>query len=210
MQMKQKKNFRQIFSVFLTCMMIIGVALVNDHIFVEGEGKPQAEQQVQEGEPQQEPKQGQEPGQQEQGQGDSGKPGELPGKPEEVKLREEPKKVEVDITEFTVTNANGSVEPDGYIANQIFRLNCKWEVLDKAKILNEGDYFQLDLPTEFNFPEEEQYLKFDLLLENETTVVAKAVITRQDSGGGTIKVTFTDYVNGKQIKDGKMNLTARW
>ncbi len=55
--------------------------------------------------------------------------------------------------------------------------------------MNEGDYFQLDLPTEFNFPEEEQYLKFDLLLENETTVVAKAVITRQDSGGGTIKVT---------------------
>ena len=46
MQMKQKKNFRQIFSVFLACMMIIGVALVNDHIFVEGEGKPQAEQQV--------------------------------------------------------------------------------------------------------------------------------------------------------------------
>ena len=161
--MKQKKNLRQIFSVFLTCMMILGVALVNDHIFVEGEGKPQEEQQVQEGEPQQEKEQEQQ------------KPGELPGKPEEVKLREEPKKVEVDITEFTVTNANGSVEPDGYIANQIFRLNCKWEVLDKAKILNEGDYFQLDLPTEFNFPEEEQYLKFDLLLENETTVVAKAV-----------------------------------
>ena len=41
-------------------------------------------------------------------------------------------------------------------------------------------------------------------------MVAKAVITRQDSGGGTIKVTFTNYVNGKQIKDGKMNLTARW
>lgn len=208
--MKQKKNLRQIFSVFLTCMMIIGVALVNDHIFVEGEGKPQAEQQVQEGEPQQEPEQGQEPGQQEQGQGDSGKPGELPGKPEEVKLREEPKKVEVDITEFTVTNANGSVEPDGYIANQIFRLNCKWEVLDKAKILNEGDYFELDLPDKFNFPTEEKYLKFDLFSKDETTVVAKAVITRQASGGGTIKVTFTNYVNGKQIKDGKMNLTARW
>ena len=62
--MKQKKNLRQIFSVFLTCMMIIGVALANDHIFVEGEGKPQAEQQVQEGEPQQEKEQEQQKPQQ--------------------------------------------------------------------------------------------------------------------------------------------------
>lgn len=64
--MKQKKNLRQIFSVFLTCMMILGVALANDHIFVEGEGKPQAERQVQE---QQEPgKQEKEQEQQEPGQ----------------------------------------------------------------------------------------------------------------------------------------------
>lgn len=217
--MKQKKNLRQIFSVFLTCMMIIGVALANDHIFVEGEGKPQAEQQVQEGEPQQgqeqeqeqqEPGQEQEPGQQEQGQGDSGKPGELPGKPEEVKQRGGQEKVDVDITEFTVTNADGTVPPDGFIANQIFRLNCKWEVLDKAKILKEGDYFELNLPTEFKFPTEKQYLNFNLLSDDKKDVVANAVITRQDTGGGTIKVTFTDYVNGKQIKEGKMNLTARW
>ena len=111
MQMKQKKNFRQIFSVFLACMMIIGVALVNDHIFVEGEGKPQAEQQVQEGKPQQE---------KEQEQGDPEKPEEQ--KPEEVKLRGDAKKVEVDITEFTVTNADGTVPEDSFIANQIFRL----------------------------------------------------------------------------------------
>lgn len=86
--MKQKKNLRQIFSVFLTCMMIIGVALANDHIFVEGEGKPQAEQQVQEGEPQQ----GQEQ-EQEQEQGDPEKPGEQkPGQGEiqEGKPQQEP------------------------------------------------------------------------------------------------------------------------
>ena len=85
--MKQKKNLRQIFSVFLTCMMIIGVALVNDHIFVEGEGKPQAEQ-VQEGEPQQEQEQ-----EQEQEQGDPEKPGEQkPGQGEiqEGKPQQEP------------------------------------------------------------------------------------------------------------------------
>ena len=84
MQMKQKKNFRQIFSVFLTCMMIIGVALVNDNIFVEGEGKPQAEQQVQEGEPQQEKEQEQQEPGQEQGQEQEPGQGEIQeGKPQQ-------------------------------------------------------------------------------------------------------------------------------
>lgn len=92
--MKQKKNLRQIFSVFLTCMMIIGVALVNDHIFVEGEGKPQAEQ-VQEGEPQQEQEQ-----EQEQEQGDPEKPGELPGKPEEVNQRGGQELTDITISEL--------------------------------------------------------------------------------------------------------------
>ena len=140
--MKQKKNLRQIFSVFLTCMMIIGVALANDHIFVEGEGKPQAEQQVQEGEPEQGQEQEQgdpgKPGEQEQGQGDS-------GKPEEVKQRGGQEKVDVDITEFTVTNADVTVPPDGFIANQIFRLNFKWNASKNGNLLTEGDYFDIEV-----------------------------------------------------------------
>lgn len=227
--MKQKKNLRQIFSVFLTCMMIIGVALANDHIFVEGEGKPQAEQQVQEGEPQQEkeqeqqkpqqgeiqegkpqqePEQGQEPGQQEQGQGDSGKSGELPGKPEEVKQRGG-QELQVKITDFNVTNADGKEPADGFIANQIFRLNYKWEVSNSGNALKEGDYFELELPDKFKFPLEVQYSKFEVHAAN-GDVVANAVITPKEPGGGKIKVTFTNYVNGKSSISGDMHLTARW
>lgn len=208
--MKQKKNLRQIFSVFLTCMMIIGVALANDHIFVEGEGKPQAEQQVQEGEPEQGQEQEQgdpgKPGEQEQGQGDS-------GKPEEVKQRGGQEKVDVDITEFTVTNADVTVPPDGFIANQIFRLNFKWNASKNGNLLNEGDYFEIELPDKFKFPtgeENQNYYNFKIYADNGTDELANAVITPQEPGGGKIRVTFTNYVNGKLNILGEMHLTARW
>lgn len=225
--MKQKKNLRQIFSVFLTCMMILGVALANDHIFVEGEGKPQAEQQVQEGEPQQEKEQQkpeeqgqeQEPGQgeiqegkpqqePEQGQGDSGKPGELPGKPEEVKLRGG-QELQFNITDFTVTNADGSVESDGYFANQIFRLKYKWEVSNNGTVLKEGDYFELNLPEEFYFNLGENYLNFDVKVKGSEDTLANAKITPKEPGGGKIRVTFTSKVNGYS-QDGELELKAKW
>ena len=228
MQMKQKKNFRQIFSVFLACMMIIGVALVNDHIFVEGEGKPQAEQQVQEGEPQQEKEQ-------EQEQGDPGKPGEQKpeqgeiqeGKPQQEKEQEQQKpgqgepgepvevkqrggqKLQVKITDFNVTNADGTVPEDSFIANQIFRLKYNWEASDNGNPLKEGDYFELELPDKFKFPLEVQYSKFEVHAAN-GDVVANAVITPKEPGGGKIRVTFTNYVNGKSSISGDMHLTARW
>lgn len=226
--MKQKKNLRQIFSVFLTCMMIIGVALVNDHIFVEGEGKPQAEQvqegepqqeqeqeqeqgdpgkpgeqkpgqgqgEIQEGKPQQEPEQGQEPGQQEQGQGDSGKPGELPGKPEEVKQRGEPKNlISVEISSITLTEVNGlTVSECGYW--NTYRFNMEFDATRYGKTLKAGDYFEVTLPKEFKFLKEGAENDIELKTP-EDEVCAKAHITPNELGGGTLRVTFTNYVEEK-------------
>ena len=226
--MKQKKNLRQIFSVFLTCMMIIGVALANDHIFVEGEGKPQAEQvqegepqqeqeqeqeqgdpgkpgeqkpgqgqgEIQEGKPQQEPEQGQEPGQQEQGQGDSGKPGELPGKPEEVKQRGEPKNlISVEISSITLTEVNGlTVSECGYW--NTYRFNMEFDATRYGKTLKAGDYFEVTLPKEFKFLKEGAENDIELKTP-EDEVCAKAHITPNKLGGGTLRVTFTNYVEEK-------------
>ena len=238
--MKQKKNLRQIFSVFLTCMMIIGVALVNDHIFVEGEGKPQAEQQVQEqqepgeqeqgdpekpgeqeqkpgqgeiqeGKPQQEPEQGQELG---QGQGDSGKPGELPGKPgeQEVKLRGEPKELEdITITKFELQEDNGKPIPEGtqYGYWNKYRLFIEWSAKAYGDILKEGDYFIVKLPKEFKFPKDGPAIDFNLLTKDKKDVLATAhVDSNGESGGGTIKVTFTKYVEGKPDITGDLYVEA--
>ncbi|EFI41974.1 Cna B-type domain-containing protein [Peptoniphilus sp. oral taxon 386] len=113
-----------------------------------------------------------------------------------------------EVTEFTVTNADGFVEPNGYIANQIFRLNYKWKATNNGNELNEGDYFEMDLPEKFNFPTEAHYCNFDI--EEEGKVVAKVTITPQQPGGGKMKVTFTDFVKGKFGITGEMHLTARW
>lgn len=221
--MKQKKNLRQIFSVFLTCMMIIGVALANDHIFVEGEGKPQAEQQVQEGEPQQgqeqeqgdpekpgeqeqgqgeiqegkpqqEPEQGQELG---QGQGDSGKPGELPGKPEEVNQRGEPKNlISVEISSITLTDVDGTTVTGEYGYWNTYRFNMKFDATRYGKTLKAGDYFEVTLPKEFKFLKEGAENDIELKTP-EDEVCAKAHITPNELGGGTLRVTFTNYVEEK-------------
>ena len=118
--------------------------------------------------------------------------------------------VTVNVTNFTVRNADGSVEEGGYIANQIFRLNYVWEASNNGNKLNEGDYFEMDLPNEFKFPSELNYCDFDIYDENGTDVVAKAVITPKEYGGGKIKVTFTSFANGKFIMTGEFHLTARW
>ena len=114
------------------------------------------------------------------------------------------------VKKFTVRNADGSVEEGGYIANQIFRLNYEWEASNNGHPLHEGDYFEMDLPDKFKFPTESNYCKFDLYAANGTDVVAKVVITPNNSGGGKMKVTFTSFVNGKHIISGELHLTARW
>lgn len=229
--MKQKKNLRQIFSVFLTCMMIIGVALANDHIFVEGEGKPQEEQQVQEGEPQQgqeQEQEQQEPGQeqeQEREQGDPGKPGEQKpgqgqgeiqegkpqqepeqgqepgqgdsGKPEEVKQRGEPKNlISVEISSITLTDVDGTTVTGEYGYWNTYRFNMKFDATRYGKTLKAGDYFEVTLPKEFKFLKEGAENDIELKTP-EDEVCAKAHITPNELGGGTLRVTFTNYVEEK-------------
>ena len=224
--MKQKKNLRQIFSVFLTCMMIIGVALANDHIFVEGEGKPQAEQQVQEGEPeqgqeqeqgdpgkpgeqeqgqgeiqegkpQQEPEQGQELG---QGQGDLGKPGELPG--ELVELRGEPKELtDVKVDSITLTDVDGTTVTGEYGYWNTYRFNMKWDATGYGNDLKSGDYFIAKLPKQLKFPITGTQAKFDFK-DKDSNVIAKGEISFEDDRF-VVKVTFTDAVVGNSDVKGE-------
>lgn len=121
----------------------------------------------------------------------------------------ESKELQVKITDFNVANADGTVPADSFIANQIFRLKYNWEASDNGNPLKEGDYFELELPDKFKFPLEAQYSNFEVKAAN-GDVVANAVITPQEPGGGKIRVTFTSYVNDKLNVPGEMYLTARW
>lgn len=247
--MKQKKNLRQIFSVFLTCMMIIGVALVNDHIFVEGEGKPQAEQQVQEGEPQQgqeqeqeqgdpekpgeqeqgqgeiqegkpqqEPEQGQEPGQQEQGQGDSGKPGELPGKPEEVKQRGGQELTDITISEleFLYNGTDMAKKMDdqdeltmcGYW--NTYRFNMEWDATSYKNGLKSGDYFIAKLPTQLNFLPPGSPETVEIKDQSGNTVAEGKIFELKGEKRFAVKATFTDKVEGISLVKGEFHADVKF
>ncbi|MDD7510779.1 MAG: Cna B-type domain-containing protein, partial [Peptostreptococcaceae bacterium] len=121
----------------------------------------------------------------------------------------ESKEVAVTITDFNITNAQGIIQPDGYYSNSLFRLNYKWDASSHENGLHEGDYFEIDLPDQFKFPSESSYCNFDINAPS-GELMAKAVITPKEPGGGKIKVTFTSYVNDKFDISGDMHLTARW
>ncbi|SFE37845.1 Cna B-type domain-containing protein [Peptostreptococcus sp. D1] len=121
----------------------------------------------------------------------------------------ENKEVQVNITDFSITNSEGVVPPDGYFSNSLFKLNYKWDASSHGNELHEGDYFEIDLPDQFKFPPESSYCNFDINAPS-GELMARAVITPQEPGGGKIKVTFTSYVNDKFNITGDMHLTARW
>lgn len=224
--MKQKKNLRQIFSVFLTCMMILGVALVNDHIFVEGEGKPQEEQQVQEGEPQQEQGQEQEqgdpgkpgeqkPGQgqgeiqegkpqqepeqgQEPGQGDSGKPGELPGEPVEVNQRGGQELTDVTISELKITDRNDKDLPikEGEQFPECGYWN-NYRIHMKFDTTAYGGTLKKGDYFEVTLSNRLKFFESDVdIMTDDNTIITKAHITPNKAGGGTMRVTFEKDVSG--------------
>lgn len=154
---------------------------------------------IQEGKPQQE----QEPGQQEQGQGDSGKQGELPGKPVEVNQRGGQELTDVTISELKITDRNdkdlpikeGEQFPEcGYWNN--YRIHMKFDATRYGKTLKAGDYFEVTLPKEFKFLKEGAENDIELKTP-EDEVCAKVHITPNELGGGTLRVTFTNYVEEK-------------
>ncbi|MGX7073803.1 Cna B-type domain-containing protein, partial [Falseniella ignava] len=119
------------------------------------------------------------------------------------------KEVSVTIKNFTITDSTGVIPPNGFTENTLFKLNYEWDASSHENTLREGDYFELELPNQFKFPKESSYCNFDLYAPN-GEVMAKAVVTPKEPGGGKIRVTFTSYVNGKYGIKGDIHLTATW
>ena len=155
--MKGKKNFREVFSVFLACVMIIGLALVKDNIFAEESGKNLDK---------------------------------------------------VKITKFEINNEEGNpVQEYGYWDK--YRLDMEWDAGEYGNELKKGDYFIVKLPKEFKFPKDHAATDFPLKTPDGQNVIANAhVDSNGEEGGGTVKVTFAEYVEGKFDIKGNLYLDA--
>mgnify|MGYP000962463370 FL=1 len=123
----------------------------------------------------------------------------------------EANKTKVTITRFEIKDKEGNIPPGkehGYSSK--YRLEMDWDTsMYKKGELKEGDYFVITLPKQFKFPTEGSAVHFPLYAPDKQTIVAWADVNSEGkAGGGTVKVTFTNYVNNRENIKGDMFLEA--
>ena len=123
-----------------------------------------------------------------------------------AKAADATEKTDIKITDFTITDYYEK-EKDSYAYNETLRLHLTWDASAYGDDLKEGDYFNVTLPDNFKFPVGHSATHFDVL-SPDGAVVAKAVVSPGEKNGGSVKVTFTDYVNNHQNIKGTLNLQA--
>ncbi|RVU96621.1 Cna B-type domain-containing protein [Coriobacteriales bacterium OH1046] len=119
-----------------------------------------------------------------------------------------PKEVPATVTSLTIQNLNGQ-DVNKVFWTDSFYLAMDWDASSSGADLHEGDYFDITLPNEMKFPSDSASVDFNIYGDDGTTVIATAHV---DPGttGGTVRVTFTDWVEGKENVRGNIRLAARF
>ena len=120
-------------------------------------------------------------------------------------------RVNTKITKFEIKDENGNPIPPGHVHGYYnrFRLEMDWDASVYGKKLQAGDYFTITLPKQFKFPTEGPAVDFPLYAPDGHTVIARAHVNSNGAdGGGTVKVTFTDYVVNRENIKGNLFLDA--
>ena len=121
-------------------------------------------------------------------------------------------RVQTKITKFEIKDENGNTIPSGKPLGywNKFRLEMDWDASYYEKTLKEGDYFIINLPKQFKFPKEPaSAVDFKLYAPDGHTVIANAhVDSKGEAGGGTVKITFTKYVENRENIKGNLFLEA--
>ena len=117
-------------------------------------------------------------------------------------------KTDVNITEFSIKDENGTTATS-FIWYQNIRLHVAWDAGVYSNTLKEGDYFYITMPEQCKFPANVAATDFDIFsIEDPSIVVAKGKVTPLPDGGGTVKVTFTNYVENRYNIGGTVELAA--
>ena len=121
-------------------------------------------------------------------------------------------RVNTQITRFEIKNHDGTPVPAGqeYGYWGQFRLDMDWDASSYGNQLKQGDYFIVKLPDQFKYPTSGPTVDFPLYAPDGRTVIANAHVNSNgdEVGGGTVKVTFTNYVENKENVKGNLFLQA--
>ena len=116
---------------------------------------------------------------------------------------------EVDLEIQNIVIKNGGNPVNSMQVGDEFRIEMNWKAKAKAATINEGDYFIVKLPDNILIKNNAGNLNFSLTAPD-GSVMANAHVTPKAGGGAEIKVTFTNYVNGRYDIKGTLGMNANF
>lgn len=121
-----------------------------------------------------------------------------------------PREVDTRITKFEIYNWLNQKAVSISLGSRFF-ISMDWDAGGNGVSLNEGDYFYVDLPEKMVFPSESHNVDFQIVdKDNPSAVIANAHVTPASPSGGRVKVTFTNYVNGRYNIKGNLYMSANF
>ena len=116
---------------------------------------------------------------------------------------------EVDLEIKNIVIKNGGNPVNSMQVGDEFRIEMNWKAKAKAATINAGDYFIVKLPDNILIKNDAGNLNFSLTAPD-GSVMANAHVTPKAGGGAEIKVTFTNYVNGRYDINGTLGMNANF
>lgn len=121
-----------------------------------------------------------------------------------------PREVDTRITKFEIYNWLNQKAVSISLGSRFF-ISMDWDAGGNGVSLNEGDYFYVDLPEKMVFPSDSHNVDFQIVdKDNPSAVIANAHVTPASPSGGKVKVTFTNYVNGRYNIKGNLYMSANF
>lgn len=121
-----------------------------------------------------------------------------------------PREVDTRITKFEIYNWLNQKAVSISLGSRFF-ISMDWDAGGNGVSLNEGDYFYVDLPEKMVFPSDSHNVDFQIVdKDNPSAVIANAHVTPKSPSGGKVKVTFTNYVNGRYNIKGNLYMSANF
>ena len=121
-----------------------------------------------------------------------------------------PREVSARVTSFKILDRNKQEGVPIWFTDS-FYLSMDWDASGNGTNLKVGDYFDITLPDKMKFPSETTKRDFGITGPDGTTVIAKAhVIPGKDDIGGKIRVTFTNWVEGRENVKGNIFLASKF
>lgn len=121
----------------------------------------------------------------------------------------EARQVDATVTTLTIQSLSGTTVDHVYWSDT-FYLAMDWDASSSGADLHEGDYFDITLPEKMYFPSDNAAANFDIYSEDGTTIGRAHVTPGTDNKGGSVRITFTYWVEGKENVRGSLRLSARF